>query len=465
MSKTTSTSFDEILAGRIFTSPELWSNFEILCDDMGCRFAGTPEEKEAARFLEGKLREYGLENVHAEEFEYNGWTRGKARLSVTSPLHRDLDCLSMPMSPPGRVHGQIVDLGAGAPEAFNASNLEGNVALVTNVNPTSEERWIQRTEKYNRAILAGAGAFIFVGNTEGVGPITGTLGFNRWGLIPGIMVSKEIGLFLRRLTRRNEQVEVEIETTDTQARKTSWNIIGDVKGSSDHMVVIGNHYDGHDLAQGAEDPTSGLVAALEIARVLPQLSGRLECTVRFVLFGVEELGLIGAHAYVDSHPRDIANTRIMFNLDSSGRNAPLGLMLYGPDTRAYFRDVCKDLNEDLFVDQETSPLREPEHLSADHYPFMAQGVPSCFLRDPENSLTRTFYHSAHDTVDKVRALDIKEAAFLCARLAWRVANEDRWPVKRPSQDEIAKMQSEYDKGEVVQIEKAVEALRRKWPQR
>ena len=381
---------DRMLAGHIFTSSELWTNFEILCDEMGSRFAGTPQEEEAARFLESKLREYGLDNVHNEAFEYHGWTRGGARLAVTSDRPAELDCLSMPMSPAGCVRGRIVDLGPGAPETFDAmkTELEGNIALVTNVNPTSAKRWIHRTEKYNRAILAGAKAFIFMGDTEGVGPLTGALGFDTWGLIPGVMVSRETGLLLRRLARRRGSVEAEVETTDVQSRKPSWNIIGDVTPSSpggNEMIIIGNHYDGHDIGQGAADPTSGLVAALETARVLPRLADRLERTVRFVLFGVEELGLIGAHAYVNGHVEDIANTRLMLNLDASGSNALFGLKVYGPDTTDYFRALCDEMNENLFVDRDTSPLREPEHLSADHYPFMAAGVPSVFICDPETS--------------------------------------------------------------------------------
>ena len=111
-------SLDQTLAGQIFSSKEIRTDLEILCDDLGSRFAGTESEEKAALFLRDKLREYGLEDVRTEEFEYCGWTRGTARLNVTSPWQRELPCLSMPMSPPGRAAGKIVDLGNGAPETF-----------------------------------------------------------------------------------------------------------------------------------------------------------------------------------------------------------------------------------------------------------------------------------------------------------------------------------------------------------
>ena len=455
--------FDKLLAGEIFTSTDIQMNLEILCDDLGSRFAGTRAEAEAAQFLQATLERYKLKDVHSEAFEYNGWTRSTAELTVTSPWQRELPCLSMPMSPSGRCSGKIIDLGTGSPETFDAlqGELKGNIALVNITNPASAGRWVHRTEKYNRSILAGAQAFIFMANQDGYGPITGALGFNRWGLIPGIMVSKETGTLLQRAIRRNGSVEAEIETTDTLAKKTSWNIIGDVKGSAadEAMVLIGVHYDGHDISQGAEDPASGLVAGLEVARVMSLHADKLKRTVRFVLFGVEELGLIGAHAYVNNHPKDIEKTRFMFNLDSAGGGGRKGLMVYGQDTRAYFRTMGRQMNENLMVDFDASPLREPDHLSSDHYPFMAKGVACGFIRDPYSYTWPGFYHTAHDTVDKVELLKVKEAAFLCARLAWRIANDDNWHFKQMSEEELAEQRTTPDVSEVQRIEKAVDQLR------
>ena len=460
--------FDKLLAGEIFTSTEVQKNLEILCDDLGSRFAGTPAETEAAQFLQATLEQYQLKDVHSEPFEYNGWTRGKAKLTVTSPWQRELPCLSMPMSPSGKCSGRIVDLGMGSPETFDTlqTELKGNIALVNITNPASAGRWVHRTEKYNRSILAGARAFIFMANVDGYGPITGALGFNRWGLIPGIMISKETGTLLQRAIRRNGFVEVEIETTDTPTKKTSWNIIGDVKGSTadEDTVLIGVHYDGHDISQGAEDPASGLVAGLEVARVMGIYADKLKRDVRFVLFGVEELGLIGAHAYVNNHPKDIEQTRFMFNLDSAGGGGRKGLMVYGPDSRAYFRTMGQQMNENLMVDFDASPLREPDHLSSDHYPFMTKGVACGFIRDPYSYTWPGFYHTAHDTVDKVDLLKVKEAAFLCARLAWRIANDDNFPFKQMNEKELAEQRATQDVSEVQRIEKAVETLRRQTQQ-
>lgn len=457
--------FDELLAGEIYTSPEIRTNLEYLCDDLGSRFAGTVEEARAADFLESKLQEYGLADVHREECAYPGWRRGAARFTVTAPWQRELKCLSMPMSPARCIRGKIVDVGTGAPDRFEAlqPELNGNIALVSIANPPGINRWVHRTEKYNRTILSGARAFIFMGDEQGYGPITGTLAFNRWGMIPGVMISRETGLLLRRAIKRPGLLEGEIETTDTLAQMTSWNIVGDVNGrsTSDEMVVIGCHYDGHDISQGAVDPVSGLVGTLDIARALSLHADRLKRRIRFVCFGVEELGLIGAHAYVKRHTEDLDKTRFMFNLDGAGNLGRKGVIVYGADSRDYFRSMGERMNESLIADFDIFPLREPEHLSADHYPFVAAGLSCACIGDPYIRSASGFYHTEHDTVDKVSALSVREAAILAARLAWRIANDDDWPFRRLSEKERLRQKAEYDQLDVRLVEKALDALRAK----
>lgn len=307
-------------------------------------------------------------------------------------------------------------------------------------------------------MLADAAAFIWTGHTDGVGPFTGAVGFNCWGRISAVMVSKETGLLLQRLIHRHGSVEAEIESADTHELKTSWNIIGDIGGEhsgSDEMVVIGNHYDGHDIAQGAHDPKSGLVAMLEMARVLAQRANPIKRKLRFICLGVEELGLIGAHAYVDTHADDIAETRLMLNMDAAGGPGAKGLTLFGQDINDHLASLTASMTDEVCIDVSVPEPEEPGHLFADHFPFMAQGIPCGFVREPESGVIITaYYHTKADTVDKLRAHDMQELAFLGARLAWRAANDDSWSDVRPNAAEVAKTRAEYDRN---QISRQIEA--------
>jgi hypothetical protein len=62
-------------------------------------------------------------------------------------------------------------------------------------------------------------------------------------------------------------------------------------------------------------------------------------------------------------------------------------------------------------------------------------------------------------VDKVDLLKVKEAAFLCARLAWRIANDDNWSFKQMSEKELSDQKTTQDVSEVQRIEEAVEKFR------
>ena len=64
----------------------------------------------------------------------------------------------------------------------------------------------------------------------------------------------------------------------------------------------------------ANDNTSGVVTVLEIARTLPQLHRDKVC---FVLFDLEEAGLIGSAAYRKAHKQQTGN-QLVLNLDCVG---------------------------------------------------------------------------------------------------------------------------------------------------
>lgn len=62
------------------------------------------------------------------------------------------------------------------------------------------------------------------------------------------------------------------------------------------IIEIGAHYDTVPGSPGADDNSSGVAGVLEAARVLAPL--RLEKSVRFCLYGAEEIGLVGSSLHV-----------------------------------------------------------------------------------------------------------------------------------------------------------------------
>jgi Zn-dependent M28 family amino/carboxypeptidase len=427
---------DQKIVGDTYTSTEVMDNLITLCDDFGSRFGGTEGERQAAEFIKAKLEQYGLNNVHLEAVEYVGWTRGDAKLEIISPVKKAIPCISLPHSPPIDMQGVIIDMADGAPEDFDlrADEIQGKIVMTTSaVSPKGSKRWIHRSEKYGRSLLAGATGFIFVNHYPGYGPATGGIGHNGEGLIPGISICKEDGAFIQRLIKNKGEVRIRLTTTDHSEPMTSWNIIGELPGQQDpdQLVMLGCHYDGHDVSQGAEDPASGVVAVMEAARMLAKYALGLRCTVRFALWGVEEIGLLGSIEYAKQHMDELSNVRFYLNMDSAGargNNRDIVLNEW-PNLAPLFEGWAAEMALEFAVGQSVS-------AHSDHFPFFMTGVPTGGIQSAEQSMEgRGYGHTQYDTVDKVELTSLREAATLAARLALRIANVEAWPVSR--RDEAA----------------------------
>jgi Zn-dependent M28 family amino/carboxypeptidase len=431
---------DQQIVGDAYTSTETMDNLEILCDEYGSRFGGTEGERLAAEFFKAKMEEYGLSNVRLEPVEYIGWIRGEAKLEIISPIDKEIPCITLPHSPPADLEGTIVDLGDGAPEDFDlrADEIEGNIVLTTSVvNPKGNKRWIHRGEKYGRAVLAGASGFIFVNHYPGFGPATGGIGHDGEGLIPAISVSNEDGAYIRRLATRQGQVQIRLTTTDRCEPMVSWNVIGDLPGKQnpEQVVMLGSHYDGHDISQGAEDPASGAVSVLEAARVLAKYAPDLPRTVRFAEWGVEEIGLLGSRQYAEVHADEMSNLRFYLNMDGAGsKNNKRDIVLNEwPELEGAFEGWREEMALDYAIGQSV-------HAFSDHFPFFMAGAPTGGMQSVDGmSGGRGYGHTAYDTVDKVDIRGLREAATLAARLAMRIASDEEWPASRRSQDAVAEV--------------------------
>lgn len=169
---------------------------------------------------------------------------------------------------------------------------------------------------------------------------------------------------------------------------------------ANEYVIIGGHYDSvgkNNMAPGADDNASGSAAALEIARILKKKNYLPECTILFVNFGAEEIGLWGSLEYADKCQNNGMNIKLMINadmisytarsLDSSKVNinyytgAEVWLGNAGTAVQKFTRLIPVSGDRDAGY--------------SDSYAFFSWGIQAVYFE--ENDFSR-WYHSPADTV-------------------------------------------------------------------
>ncbi|MFO8061178.1 MAG: M28 family peptidase [Bacillota bacterium] len=416
--------------------------------EMGSRFGGTESERRAVDYLLGKMGEYGFTNVHREEFTYTGWRRGTAFLSVAGAAERQFNVISLPHCGTFSVEGELHYMGLGTPAEWEAQGdaLEGKIVIVDAKSPHWIRRGIHRLEKYGRAIHAGAAGFIWMRDQGGFLVETG--GLRPGAEIPGIAISREEGMELIRLARKaeGEKLRVRIDTENTVEEMSSWNVVGEIQGDGleDRVIIVGAHFDGHDICPGSMDDASGAAVAMEAGRLLARHRGQLARTVRIICFPVEEIGLLGSRSYVKAHRDELDDIDFMLNLDGAGRSGEKAVMLQSwPELLPVFGEISADMKWPFVTDTVFG-------MSSDMYPFSYAGVPSGRLADVSGVRTgRDWGHTVADTLDKVSSLDLRSDSTFVARVTARLANWDGWPATRKSTGEILRIIEREGLGEVL----------------
>lgn len=448
------------LIGEIVQSNQIHGNMLVMADEIGSRFAGTPSEKKAQRYMVKRLREYGYRNAKAVPFTYNGWRRGPARLETVEPMRREFQAISLAMSPGGTVEAEVVDLGTGSPEEFQAvdpEKVKGKIVLCSSATSPTGKR-VHRRTKYGWAVQYGAAGFIFMNHNPGQLPPTGSLrpSYRMGGEVPGVGVSLETGSHMLRLAG-GRPLKVRIsDGSRVIPDSESANIVAELPGATDEWIVVGGHYDGHDISQGAMDNLSGTAVTMEMARAFKPLEGKLRRGIRFMCFGCEEIGVTGSTCYVADHMDEVEKTAIMVNLELGGLSYREGekhaaLTVYQPrELKGYLERFLEEVDYPTTVEEGTS-------AASDHWPFYMQGVPAIYLHEEPSMRQmvegRGWGHTTADTMDKVDPRNLVEGAVLLARLLLRLATQDEKIAERTPLDRIVAHLEKTGMRKTLEVEK------------
>jgi aminopeptidase YwaD len=395
------------LPGRTFPAPDVlrdisgeraYRHVVALSEKIGPHPAGTHEDRTSGEYIAAQLTRDGYA-VEWQAFPLPFFAVHAVALAV--PSHSDLTLhphamIYSPSTPPNGITAELVDVGIGRPEDIRRTTLAEKIALI-------ERGTIPFRDKTLNVAAAGAvAAIIYNSRAE---EFVGTVGENM--RIPVVSLSGVEGLQLLDLARSGRvtarlQVETVIET------RTTWNIVATKLGARDphRVIVVGAHRDTVDAAPGANDNSSGVAVALEIAEALRRAP--LVATIRFVFFGAEELGFYGSDYYV----QHMGPARVvgMVNLDMEGVGERLQLVRdRGPDSLV------------LLAQRNAAQLGIKVQLArssgSDHVNFERVGIPVVFLFRPDDP----YNHTPKDTVDRVDAKLLEASTLLATAIVVNVS--------------------------------------------
>jgi hypothetical protein len=163
----------------------------------------------------------------------------------------------------------------------------------------------------------------------------------------------------------------------------SANVIAVKQGTSSQEIIVGAHYDSVQVGKGADDNASGIGVILEVAERIKDKP--TPYTIRFVLFGAEEVGLQGSKYYVQQMLEEQKqNTVAMINLDSV--TAGDVAYIYGDEgDKGRIRDWALQYSANHNLILQTQPGENPEYPAgttgdwSDHAPFRKAGIPYTYF--------------------------------------------------------------------------------------
>lgn len=399
--------------------------------NQGIRRPGYPADEWATRRCLELFDEFGLEDARLEAVDLPKWEPRGWSLTVGTREGDSIEvpCFPLPHSAPTvGVESSLVPYDAGNPDAvrgqialYDLSFMRSRLSTMRGLATWSydpEDTFAESTQvlPFGREIHgamdgpAAAGAVGFVGVLRDY-PVDSCDYYVPYdGVerpIPGVWINRSDGARISELLAKGP-VRARIEVDSLRENATTHNVLGELPGESDEIIIIGSHHDGP-WASAVEDG-SGIALVLAQALYWSRVS-REERPHRlvFLLNSGHMVGGLGCKAFCEQHTTDLKRTVLELHLEHAanefvergGALTATGL----PETRWWFTSRIPQLEEAVREAIEEEGLDRSLILpptvfgprpTTDGGDFHLHGVPIV------NYLTAPFYlFDSIDTMDKI----------------------------------------------------------------
>ncbi|HVN63101.1 MAG TPA: M28 family peptidase [Candidatus Binataceae bacterium] len=404
----------------------------------GVRRPGYPADLWTEQFCLEQFRDFGLENVRLEPVKLPYWEPIETALIVNvGGRELRLPCFALPHSATtDGLEAALVLWRDDQPESVRGAIALADVPLIRSPAdfplllasrgaPGNEWRRCDpggtlassiQVLPFSRHFMTVVDAPVVAGAAGFVGTLSGYPGdSNQYYVpydgiaraIPGVWVSGSNGARLRELAGQ-DRARAKLVNRAERREIESHNIVGELPGADEDIVIIGSHHDGP-WASAVEDG-SGISMVLAQAAYWSRIPKESRPhRMIFLLNGGHMAGGAGVHSFIDRHKTELERVVLEVHLEHAANEfieRDGKLVASGQaETRWWFTSRIERLEstvrEALSAEKiDRSLILPPDvfgaHPTTDGGPFHVEGVPLV------NFLTAPFYlFDAIDTLDKI----------------------------------------------------------------
>ena len=416
---------------------------ESVTTEVGPRRVGTVGDQRAVAWAVNKFEELGFDRVWTEEFPVpHGWVRGDASAEILSPYPQTLvlTALGYSVGTDGDLVGEVVEF-----ETFDdllavpeGDSLAGKIAFVSfsmadYEPPPGASRMSgygqgtrARSSGHVEAAKRGAEAIVIrsVGTDNNRNGHTGSGYSYVDGVrkIPAAALSAPDAVLLQNMLRREVPVRLRLNmTSEVTGPVVGTNVIGEITGreGSERYLVLGAHLDSWDEGTGALDDGAGIGSMMAAASLIGQMDGRPRRSVRVLLFGAEEIGLVGVREYAKQHVDEVDNHLLGAEVDSGGGRVHTMVSGVGASALPAVREMYK-----LIAPLGIAWSDANDALGASDMSVLGRaGMPALNLNQNSNDYFH-YHHTPNDTFDKIIPEDMRYLTAAYATIFFLAAELD-----------------------------------------
>lgn len=400
---------------------------ESLSTEIGPRLAGTASEAKARNWAVKLLKSLHFQNVRIEPFKVRVWTRVHESAHIVDPFPQPLAATALGNSvatPTEGLEGEILRFES-LDELVRAPmhGFEDKIVFL--------DQRMTRTQDgsgYREAVPRRSQVAYEAGRRGALAVLIRSLGTDshRFAHTGGMRYAKDVRQIpaaalsapdAEQLTRavRLGPVRVNLKLDVKGGGRTgfvwegssdemaeSGNVIAEIPGRTNAIVLVGAHLDSWDLGTGAIDDAAGVGIVIAAAKLVADLPGKPKRTIRVVLFGAEEVGLAGARAYTLSQRSHLASHVIAAESDFGARRIWRLQTRWGEDQLGKITPFLRALGRLGVIQGDNQAYGGPDLQF-----LWPAGVPIVMLTQDG----RDYYdvhHTADDTLDKIEPSELAQ---------------------------------------------------------